>query len=104
MLQQLNFGGRASMGSSVYENEAVKEDGRWKFSFVHTMNTWTAGYDGGWVSNPGRFVPGPSADYPPDGPPTLVFQMFPTVYEIPFHYRHPVTGRVVGAAPQGGNE
>jgi acetyl esterase/lipase len=96
MMQQLNFGERASMGASIYENEAVKEDGRWKFSFVHTMNTWTAAYDGGWMRSPGRFVPGPSADYPPDGPPTLEFQMFPTVYDIPFHYRHPVTGQVVG--------
>lgn len=96
MMQQLSFGPRASMGASIYENEAVKEDGRWKFSFVHTMNTWTAGYDGGWISSPGRFVPGPSEDYPPDGPPTLQFQMFPTVYHIPFHYRNPVSGLMVG--------
>ena len=29
MMQQLNFGQRASMGASLYENEFVKEDGRW---------------------------------------------------------------------------
>jgi hypothetical protein len=27
MMQQLNFGARASMGASLYENEFVKEDG-----------------------------------------------------------------------------
>ena len=98
MLQQLNFGQRASMGASLYENEFVKEGGVWKFSVDHTFNTWTAGYDGGWARNPGRGVPGPSKAYPPDTPPTFVFQMFPTVYEIPFHYPHPVTGRQTSAA------
>jgi acetyl esterase/lipase len=93
MMQQLNFGQRASMGASLYENEFVKEDGVWKFSIDHTFNTWTAGYEGGWVRNPGRGVPGPSRTFPPDTPPTFTFQMFPTVYEIPFHYPHPVTGR-----------
>ncbi len=93
MMQQLNFGPRASMGASLYENEFVKENGVWKFSIDHTFNTWTAGYDGGWVRSPGRTVPGPSRTFPPDTPPTFTFQMFPAVYEIPFHYPHPVTGR-----------
>ena len=93
MMQQLNFGPRASMGASLYENEFVKENGVWKFSIDHTFNTWTAGYEGGWARNPGRGVPGPSKTFPPDTPPTFTFQMFPTVYEIPFHYPHPVTGR-----------
>ncbi|HVY63638.1 MAG TPA: nuclear transport factor 2 family protein, partial [Gammaproteobacteria bacterium] len=105
MLQQLNFGQRASMGASLYENAFVKEGGVWKFSIDHTFNTWTAGYEGGWARNPGRGVPGPSKSYAPDTPPTFVFQMFPTVYEIPFHYVHPVTGRQTSAAtpnPAGG--
>jgi hypothetical protein len=95
MMQQLSFGERPSMGGSVYENVAVKEDGVWKFQNVHTFNTWTASYDGGWASSPGRFVPGPSESYPPDGPPTLEFTMFPNVYDIPFHYDNPVTGRPI---------
>jgi hypothetical protein len=93
MLQQLNFGGRPSMGAAIYENEAVKEDGVWKFEKVHAYNTWTASYEGGWAKNPGRRVPGPSTTYPPDAPPSFVFEMFPTVYDIPFHYANPVTGR-----------
>jgi hypothetical protein len=97
MLQQLSFGGRPSLGAAIYENEVVKEDGVWKFAKVHAYNTWTASYDGGWAKNPGRRVPGPSATYPPDAPPTLVFEMFPTIYEIPFHYRSPVAGRATAA-------
>lgn len=93
MMQQLTFGPRPSMGAAVYENEAVKENGVWKYQSVHAYNTWTAGYEGGWVRSPGTRVPGPSESFPPDAPPTLEFAMFPTVYEIPFHYDNPVSGR-----------
>jgi triacylglycerol lipase len=99
MMQQLSFGPRASMGAAIYENEFVKEDGVWKFSLEHAFNTWTAGYDGGWARSSGRGVPGPSRTYPPDGPPTFSFAMFPTVYEIPIHYTHPITGQTTGPAP-----
>ena len=70
--------------------------GVWKFSVDHTFNTWTAGYDGGWARSPGRNVPGQSRTYRPDTPPSLVFQMFPTVYQVPFHYANPVSGRASG--------
>jgi acetyl esterase/lipase len=93
MMQQMSFGPRASMGGSVYENEAIKEDGVWKFSKVHTFNTFTANYEGGWTKVTASNVPGPSKDFPPDSPPTLVFDMFPSVYNIAFHYANPVTGR-----------
>jgi triacylglycerol lipase len=99
MMQQLTFGPRASMGAAIYESEFVKEEGIWKYSLEHAFNTWTAGYDGGWARSPGRGVPGPSRTYPPDGPPTFSFQMFPTVYALPFHYAHPVTGATTGPAP-----
>jgi len=115
MMQQLSFGSRASMGASIYENEAVKEGGVWKFSVDHTHNTFTAAYNGGWAKGVNTGMPGPSKDFPPDGPPTLVFKMFPVVYDIPFHYANPVSGRTeipplahdpaleAVAAAQGGN-
>ena len=93
MMQQLSFGRGASLGAAVYENEAVKEDGVWKLRKVHAFNTWTASYDGGWITSPGRRVPGPSERFPPDRPPSFEFAMFPSVYEIPFHYDNPVSGR-----------
>jgi len=93
--QQMSQGDRASLGAAVYENEAVKEEGVWKFRVVHTYNTFTANYKGGWVNSPGGGLPGPSATYPPDGPPTMVFAMFPKVFLVPFHYPNPVTGRPV---------
>ncbi len=91
--QQMAFGQRASWGGGIYENEAVLEDGVWKLSKDHVYNTFTAPYKGGWTKVTGLGKPpGPSKDYPPDGPPTLKFTMFPNVYNIPFHYAHPVTG------------
>ena len=91
--QQMAFGPRASIGSGVYENEAVKEDGVWKLSKDHAYNTFTAPYIGGWAATtkPGR-LPGENKDYPPDSPPSFTFTMFPNVYNIPFHYANPVTG------------
>jgi hypothetical protein len=89
MYQQMSRGGRASMGAAVYENTAIKEDGRWKFKSEHAFNTWGGSYENGWVSNASGYVPGPSADFPPDATPTLEFRMFPTVYRIPFHYGNP---------------
>jgi hypothetical protein len=98
MLQQLNFGGRPSLGAAIYENEAVKEGGVWKFAKVHAYNTWTASYEGGWAKNPGRRVPGPSATYPPDAPPSYVFEMFPAIYDIPFHYANPAASAAEAAS------
>ncbi len=108
MFQQMSFGPRASVGAAVYENTAVLEDGKWKLQDDHTYNTLAAAYDGGWVraANPG--VPGPDKELPPDQPPTFKFQMFPVVYDIPFHYANPVTGNTTvpaildGATPPPG--
>jgi acetyl esterase/lipase len=93
MLQQMSFGPRASMGGAIYENEAVKEDGLWRLRSVHAYNTFSASYQGGWTKVTASNVPGPSKDFPPDAPPTFELDMFPSVYNIPFHYANPVTGR-----------
>ena len=93
MLQQLSFNGRPSMGAAYYHNTLIKEEGRWKFLATHAYNTWGAAYAGGWTAAPSTRVPGPSTELPPDAPPSLVFAMFPTVYDIPYHYANPVTGR-----------
>jgi acetyl esterase/lipase len=93
LLQQMTLGSRASLGGAVYENEAVKEDGVWRFKVDHAYNTFTAGYAGGWAKSANRGMPGPSTEMPPDAPPTATFAMFPAVYDIPFHYANPVTGR-----------
>ncbi|MGH8150762.1 MAG: nuclear transport factor 2 family protein, partial [Steroidobacteraceae bacterium] len=93
VLQQMAFGTRASIGAGVYENEAVKVHGIWKLSKDHVYNTLGASYKGGWAWGAGSYMPGESKTIPPDAPPTAKIAMFPVVYNIPFHYANPVTGR-----------
>ncbi len=92
-LQQMAFGPRAAIAAGVYENEAVKVGGVWKFSKDHVYNTFAASYIGGWARSAQPRPPGQSKEEPPDAPPTMKFEMFPIVYDIPFHYANPVTGR-----------
>ncbi|HEY4215296.1 MAG TPA: nuclear transport factor 2 family protein [Steroidobacteraceae bacterium] len=92
MFQQMSLGGRASIGGAVYENELVKEGGVWRFEFDHTYNTFSAGYEGGLTRAAGRGMPGPTPGLAWDAPPTQVIDMFPVVYDIPFHYSNPVMG------------
>src|SRR5207253_1530402 len=67
LIQMLGtYGQSAGWGAGVYENEAVKDNGAWKFSKVHVYNTFTANYQGGWARSPGRGLPGPSKTTPPD--------------------------------------
>jgi hypothetical protein len=76
----------------IYENQYRKEDGVWKFSKVHAYVDLNADYEKGWGKHQGG-IPGVSKDFPPDRPPTEVYQPYPAVYVPPFHYKHPVTGK-----------
>lgn len=83
----------------VYENEFVKEDGVWKIQKDQVFNTYFVPYTVGWKDVAPRPPPGISATNPPDAPPTLPFEMYPSAFLPPFHYVHPVTGRAVTGAP-----
>jgi hypothetical protein len=94
LLQMMGEAGRsAGWGGAVYENEAVKEGGVWKFKAVHAYNTYNVAYDGGWSKQTRSFLPGPNKTVPPDRSPSLVFEHYPKTYELPIHYKNPVTGR-----------
>ncbi|HTT01707.1 MAG TPA: nuclear transport factor 2 family protein [Steroidobacteraceae bacterium] len=102
LFQQMSLGGRASLGAAIYENTAVKQDGVWRLKVDHAYNTLAASYEGGWVHAAHTQLPGESKEVPPDAPPTATFQMFPVVYDIPFHYANPVSGRTaVPPSPPG---
>ncbi|MEO8313981.1 MAG: nuclear transport factor 2 family protein [Pseudomonadota bacterium] len=95
MLQQMSQGNRASWGGAIYENEAVRgADGVWRYSKVNAWNTFSANYEGGWTKAAGSGMPGPNPEIvAPDSPPTRQIAMYPVVYEIPYHYANPVSGR-----------
>lgn len=82
----------AQWQEGTYENEYRKENGVWKFSKVHAYVAVNADYDKGWGKHQGP-IPGISKDFPPDRPPSEVYQPYPAVHIPPFHYKNPVTGK-----------
>jgi len=87
----------AAWGHGQFENEYVKEDGKWKFKKLRVFIAFQSPYEDGWLKTPfiGRTVPGqarPSiADKPfTEGNAHLGYQ---SGWVIPFHYKHPITGK-----------
>jgi hypothetical protein len=83
----------------IYENDFVKENGVWKIQRDQVFNTYFIPYAVGWKDVVPRPPPGITATNPPDAPPTLPFEMYPSAFLPPFHYPNPVTGKVVTWAP-----
>jgi hypothetical protein len=83
----------------VYENEYVKENGVWKIAKDQVFNTYFVPYTVGWKDVMPRPPPGISRDNPPDLPPTLPFEMYPSAFLPPFHYAHPITGKSIEWTP-----
>ncbi len=86
-------------GVGIYENEYVKDGGVWKLAKLHFYPTAFTDYDKGWSRS---LLPmkGPSALFPPDRPPTVVYRTLPGQYIPPFSYPHPVTGAPLDHLPQ----
>ncbi|HTR00812.1 MAG TPA: nuclear transport factor 2 family protein [Candidatus Acidoferrum sp.] len=87
----LSRGGSGKWGGGIYENEYVNDNGTWKFSKFHYYVTFWGDYDAGWQAKPIPMDP-PNKEFPPDQPPTDVYQSYPKTRIVPFHYNNPVTG------------
>jgi SnoaL-like domain len=90
-----SYGQYSMWMGGIYENEYVEEDGIWKLHKDHVFNTYFVNYAEGWKNNAPRPPPGISADNPPDTPPTIEFEMYPSAFLPPYHYANPVTGNRV---------
>ena len=76
----------------VYENEYVKEDGKWKFKKLYFNLTFRTPYEDGWLKVPVVGQNGPDEVIKPDAPPTAYFP-YPSGYHVPFHFKHLITGK-----------
>ena len=91
--------------SGLYENRYVCEDGVWKILRFSYMTVWEAGYEEGWAhADPDRIARAQLTTlYPQDpfGPDEIAPQPrgWPDTQTFPFHYVHPVTGRVWSSEP-----
>jgi hypothetical protein len=89
------LGESAIWGEGPYENQYVKEDGRWKFSRIYWHQAVVVPYEGGWQAHrdttEGKWV---SNDLPPDRPPTIEYETWPGTFLPPFHFGNPVLGAI----------
>lgn len=90
--------GRAAMwAEGPYEIEYRKVDGKWMFSYMRWDPTYYTPFDRGWDKAADLTAGGASAQtstkFPPDAPPSRQITPFPGTYILPFHYKHPITGK-----------
>lgn len=83
---------QAQWGSGIYENQFVKEDGIWKFRYLHGYQTFYTIYEDGWA-NRASAIFAPYDRLPPDRPQSVPYDPYPAAFVPPFHYVNPVTGR-----------
>jgi hypothetical protein len=80
---------RSVLGHGVYENEFVKEDGKWKFKKLFYGLHYRSPIEGGWAEMP---VIASGAAPASDAPPTA-YHPYPDITLVPFHWKHPITGK-----------
>ena len=83
----------AVFGAVTYENEYAKEQGNWKIAKLYSYFDMYTPYGQGWgkVGLPNTVL---EKKLPPDRPPTLVYQTYPTGNGmVPYHYKNPVSGK-----------
>jgi hypothetical protein len=86
---------RAIWGHGHYENEYIKEDGKWKFKKFQFFLTFRTPYEDGWVKTPVVGIAPPEMvpeEMKPDKPRTGI-KPYPSGDTVPFHYKHPITGK-----------
>jgi hypothetical protein len=83
----------AQWGSGIYENEFVKQDGIWKFKYLHAYQTFYTNYEDGWAKRASPIF-APYERLPPDGPQSVAYDPYPAAFVPPFHYANPVSGRM----------
>lgn len=97
----LGKGVRQYFMNGIYEMGYIKEHGVWKIKDLEYCLCYAAPPNTGWVK-PERIAALTPEDRlnppPPDIPPDEFDSKYPSGYIMPFHFKHPVTGRPSGEA------
>jgi hypothetical protein len=80
---------QAQFRSGIWENEFIKEDGKWKFKRLHYSLTFACPYEDGWVKTPN--LQGIPRQGKPPRSPNNHSAPYPSGYIEPYHYKNPVT-------------
>jgi carotenoid cleavage dioxygenase len=93
----------------LYENTYVKgADGKWRIKCLNYFPHWHADFEKGWAYTPDEYVPFPKVLFPedPSGPDALIDDhwLWPTHKLLPFHMKHPITGKEMVAQRWQGDE
>jgi hypothetical protein len=85
-----------SIHSGTYENEYVKENGKWKILKLRWKINYTTNPGEGFVK-PDRIAAADPINFSkmpkPDTPRKELEARYPSGYIFPFHYKHPITGK-----------
>ena len=93
-------GVRPAAFSGIYTCEYVKEDGKWKIQKLKWNPIYMVSPFEGWVKAEriAAITPDNRASNAPPDRPRDIDPRYPTGYIVPFHYKHPVTGKKTGEA------
>ena len=83
---------RAIISGGIWENEYVKEDGKWKFKKLLFYTIFGTPFEDGWVKTPHFERPIPPDKRPPPSPNNITTP-YPSGYIFPYHYKNPVTDK-----------
>jgi hypothetical protein len=83
---------RQTWTHGIYENEYVKENGKWLFKKLYYSLIFRTPYEDGWLKTPVIGQNGPSQEVPPDALSTN-YHPYPSRWRPPYHYTHPITGK-----------
>ena len=91
-------GGGAMLGFGIYENDYIKEEGKWKILHLRFDDIFLSPYEDGWAKTPKLWMKlakmagatgQPGEAFPATGEPGKS----PFGDSMPFHYKHPITGK-----------
>jgi len=82
---------QALIGTGIWENEFVKEDGIWKFKTLLYRGAFNSRYEKGWVEEPSWAERPISKNKAPEPLTDTVWYGYPSGNVLPYHYKNPVS-------------